>query len=173
MAARWWLGRRDEQLGDAGIAEPYHADLVVFDPRLGGDGLDHVVAIGELQRLEEVERSAGTTRSTDVDGHHGVAHGQRDEGAGLRRILPHAGHDDARAQRVCVEPDGLDPVSYLGGGRVRRVIARVLHDGRIGAGIGRAGQIRRGRQRRAIPGGDVAEALADLLVGVELLVGQR
>jgi hypothetical protein len=72
-----WLRRRDEQLRDAGVRQADHAGLAVHDPRLRGDGLDHVVAVEELHRLEEVEGAARAAGAADVDVDRRVAEERR------------------------------------------------------------------------------------------------
>ena len=52
-------GLRHEQLGEPGVGEADHADPVVLRPVLGRHGLDHVVAVEHLHRLEEVVGPAG------------------------------------------------------------------------------------------------------------------
>ena len=101
---------RDEQLRDAGIRDADHADLAVRDPRLRGDGLDHVVAVERLQGLEVVQRAAGAAGAAEVHADGGEAEELRDR----RRRLATA--------------------------RVRRVVARVLDHGGVGARVDRAGQ---------------------------------
>ena len=44
---------RDEELADAGERDADHADLAVLHPRLRGDGLDDVVAVGGGRQVEE------------------------------------------------------------------------------------------------------------------------
>ena len=56
----------DEELADAAVAHPDHARLPL-DPGLPRDGLDHVVAVEPLQRLEVVERAAAAAGPAHVD----------------------------------------------------------------------------------------------------------
>lgn len=93
-------GGGDEQLGVAGVGEPDHADVVVQDPRLAGDGLDHVVAICALGGAEEVEDAAGAARAPDVDpdggepqqvGDRGPRGGAVGVGGAVPAVLDHGG----------------------------------------------------------------------------------
>ncbi len=87
MAARLRrLGGGHVELGDARVREADHADLVALDPRLAGDGLDDVVAVGLLGRVEHVEHAAGAAGAAHVDADGGVAAEQLgDHRAGLGR----------------------------------------------------------------------------------------
>ena len=141
-----WPGLRHEQLGDARVGQAHHADLVVHDPVLGGHRLDHVVAVGHLGRLEVGQLAARAGAAPDVHPDGGEAVG--------------VGEGRARLGRV----------------RVGRVIARVLHDGRIRPTLGRARQRVRGEphhrgQRHAVAHLDVVQALLEGLAVVEGLVG--
>src|SRR2546423_2596455 len=73
---RWPL-LGNEQLGDAGIRLADHAHLAV-GPRLTGDPLDDVVAIGRLDGLEEVPDAARAS---------GAAQAYADEGVALGYVL--------------------------------------------------------------------------------------
>ena len=97
------VGRGDEQLGDSRVGEPDHADVVVLDPGLGRDGLDDVVAVGELERLEEVVGPAGAPRAPDVHRDDGVAHGERHHRRGLGRCVAGEGRDGAQSGRVVAD----------------------------------------------------------------------
>ena len=68
-------GLGDEQLADAGVADAGHADSVVLHPRLGGDRLDHVVAVVHLRLVEEGVGPAAASRAAHVDPDVGVAEG--------------------------------------------------------------------------------------------------
>ena len=59
--------RADEELADPAVGDPHHPDLVVQDPGLAGDRLDHVVAVEALERLEEVEGAARAAGAAHVD----------------------------------------------------------------------------------------------------------
>ena len=63
------LGGCHEQLADAGITDSDHAHLVVGDPRLSSDGLDDVVAVGQLGFLEEAIRPTRAAGAAHVDTH--------------------------------------------------------------------------------------------------------
>ena len=107
------LGRRHEELGDAGIGDADHPDLVAGDPVLGGDGLDGVVAVGHLWALEEREGPARAAGAPQVHADGGVA-----EGIGQLQLGGRAGgvgggvarHVDHRG----VGPVGRDVVSREG-----------------------------------------------------------
>ena len=81
------LGRGDEDLGDARVGQADHADLVVLHPVLRGDRLDDVVAVEQLQRLEEVVGAARAARAADVDRHDRVAQGAGDQRRRLVRCV--------------------------------------------------------------------------------------
>ncbi len=131
------LQLRDEELADPRVRQADHPDLVVRDPRLRGDRLDRVVAVGRLQLLEEVERAARTSGAAHVHADGRVAERLRDLRARLRRL------------RI--------------GGRV----ARVLDDGRVRALVGRTGKVHRHRQQDAVAGAQVSVTVPDLLRRVE------
>ena len=105
--------RCGEQLRDPGIRDPDHADLAVRDPRLRGDRLDDVVAVGRLQRLEELERAARATGAADVHADGREAERARDQRARLRRR-----RDPRASSRSTRRPSGTDP------GRADRATSR-------------------------------------------------
>ncbi len=149
---------RGEQLADRAVGDAHHADPVPLDPRLAGDRLDHVVRVEVLQRLEEV---VGPARAA------GAAHAHVDDGEA---------HQVGQGGDAVLRP-------LRGGGAVagvldqRRVRRQVVHaevgqlDARGQAGqIGRAGRrVHRDRQLGAVPGGEVAVAVA----GDRLVVDRR
>ena len=57
---------RGEELADPAVGDAHHPHLVVQDPRLARDRLDHVVAVEALQRLEEVEGAARAAGAAHV-----------------------------------------------------------------------------------------------------------
>ena len=95
--------------------------------------LDDVVAVELLERFEEVERAAGATGAADVDADGRVAEQLRDLRARLRR----AG--------------------------MRRVVARVLDDGRVRTLVGRTGQRHLGAELGAVARRDVLEPVDEML----------
>ena len=97
-------GRGDEQLADAAVGDPEHADPVVERPGLPGDRLDHVVAVERLQALEVVERASRATGAAHVHVH------------------------DRPAEQGCNRLDAA-----LRAGRVGVAVAGVLDEGRVGA----------------------------------------
>ena len=133
--------RRGEELRDPRIRDPDHADLAVRDPGLRGDGLDDVVAVGRLERLEELERTARTTCPADVHTHCREAQRGGDQRARLRR------------RRI--------------GGRV----AGVLDNRRVRTLVGGTGQRHVHREQRAVARLQVAVAGSDVLRRVERRVG--
>ena len=166
-----WLRRRDEELGDRRVGEPHHADLAAGDPLLGGDGLDGVVAVEQLQRFEVVVGAPRAPGPAHVDADHGVAERVCDqrarlvgcgagEGSQLADLLQGEVAAEARRQLLPAVPDQV-------GRRLGGRIARVLDHGRVGAVLGRSGEEHRRGQRRAITGLDVVEPLLELLFLVE------
>ena len=73
---------------EGGVRDPDHADLAVRDPRLRGDGLDHVVAVERLERLEVVERAARAPGAAEVHADGRVSEDLRDA---RRRLAPDRG----------------------------------------------------------------------------------
>ena len=57
----------DEELADPAERDSEHADLVALHPGLAGDGLDNVVAVEPLERLEEVIGAARAAGAAHVD----------------------------------------------------------------------------------------------------------
>ena len=111
------VGLGGEQLADRPVGDPDHSDLVVEHPRLVGDGLDHVVAVEVLERLEEV---VGAARAA------GAAH---------------AHVDDREPHRV---QQRRDPVHRTAG--VGVPVARVLDHGRVRGRVGGQAGRKRERQ---------------------------
>ncbi len=134
------LGGGDVQLADPRVGDSDHPDLVALHPRLGGDRLDGVVAVGGLDRLEVVERPAAAPAAAHVHADPGVAE-RGDEGG---------------------EPDA-------GAGRVARVVGGVLDDGRERPVGNVARKHHVDAQRRAVAHGQVAVSGLDLLVVEERL----
>ena len=125
--------RRGEELRDARVRDADHADLAVRDPRLRGDRFDDVVAVGPLQRLEELERAARTAGAADVDADGCEPERGRDQRARLRRV------------------------------RVRRRVPGVLDDGRVRTLVGRARQRDVHRQQGAVTRLEISVPGADRL----------
>ena len=73
----------------------------VLDPRLRGDRLDHVVAVGRLQRLEELERPTRASRAADVHADGRGTERTGDQRARLRRRgIPRASSRNIDDRRV-------------------------------------------------------------------------
>ncbi len=112
-----------------------------------GDGLDHVVPVEALQRLEEVERAARATRAAHVHVDDREAHQVRE-------------HRDAarRPGRV-----GVAVARVLDERRVRRRVRRTARDRRAGreAGLARRarGRVHVGGELRAVAHGQVRVAV--------------
>ena len=130
---------RDEQLGDARERDAHHADGAVEDPRLRGDGLDHVVPVERLELLEVVVRAAGAAGAAEVHAHGGEAEQLRDPRRRLRRV------------------------------GVRRVVPGVLDHGGVGPTTRGSGQRDVDRQLGAVARGQVAVPRAEVLARVERL----
>ncbi len=159
-----WLHARDEQLGDARVRQADHPDLVVHDPRLRRDGLDHVVAVEQLHRLEVVERAARAPRAADVHAHRGVAEQAGDQRGWIRRRV-------AQDRQGAAQPsEGLVDRHRA---RSRFVVARIGDDGRIRPHVGGARQGDECRQGRAVARRDVLVARDERLARVEPGVGRR
>ena len=132
----------DEQLADARVADAHHADLVVHHPRLGGDGLDHVVAVERLHGLEEAERAAAAAGAAHVHAHvgealRGVQRGQvgavgvaglvaavLDDG-GVGAVVGRAGQDDVGAQRGAVAGGDVAEAASAGSSVCWSVVQRL------------------------------------------------
>ena len=143
---------RGEQLADPAVGDSHHPDLVMENPRLPRDGLDHVVAVEALQRLEEVE---GATRAA------GAAHVHVDDRE------PHQVGEDGdpalRTGRVRVPVAGV--LDQGGGGprrnrrqlnagqHLRHVLRRVHVDRQLGAVAGGQIAVAAGRDRLVVDGG--------------------
>ena len=108
------VGRGDEQLADRAVGDSQHPDLVVEHPRLMRHGLDHVIAIEALERLEVVKRAARASGPAHVD------------------------VDDGEPEQVRDLADAA-----LGTGRVGVSITRVLDQRRIRAGPRRQADVDR------------------------------
>ncbi len=147
-----------EQLGDARIGQSRHAHLVALDPVLRRHRLDHVVAVEQLQRLEEVVGAAGTAGSAHVHAHRGVAHQGRDQCAGIRRRI--AQHRQGAAQRGVVA-NGL---TGSGG-----IVAGVIHDRGVRSLFRRTGQRDVSRELGTVAHRDVVRARHQGLRIVEVL----
>ncbi len=65
---------RREQLADRSVGDAEHPDFVTEDPGLFSDRFDHVIAIGVLQRFEEVVGAARAAGSSHVHVDDGEAH---------------------------------------------------------------------------------------------------
>src|SRR6185503_7888455 len=76
----------DVELADAGERDADHAGLAVQDPRLRGDGLDDVVAVGRRGKVEEPDHAARATGAAHVDPHRRKAERARDERRRLRAV---------------------------------------------------------------------------------------
>ena len=140
---RCQMGRRrraDEELADPAVGDAGHSHPAVQHPGLAGDGLHHVVAVQALQLLEEVEGAAGAA---------GAAH-------------VHVDHGEAEQVEDLAD-------AALGAGRVGVAVARVLDQGRVGAGGGGARQPHVDRQAGSIPRGQVSVASG----GQRLVVDRR
>ncbi len=134
------LLRRDEQLRDSGIRDADHADRAVLDPRLRGDRLDDVVAVGRLQRLEELERSTRASGAADVHADGREAERTGDQRARLRRR------------------------------GIRGRVAGVFDDRRVGAGLGRTRERHVDREQGSVARLEVAVPGCDRLSRVEGVV---
>ena len=150
--------RRHEQLRDAGIGEPDEADLVAGNPRLRGDGLDDVVAVEQLQRLEEVVGAARAAGAAHVHADGGEAEDGGDERGRIVGRVAQGGH---RVAQPLVAGDRL--------ARLRRRVAGVGHHRRVGPFVDGAGQGHVGRERGAVARGDVRGAGQERLRVVEAL----
>ena len=142
----------------AGIREADHADLVVRDPRLRGDRLDRVVAVGRLQLLEVVERAAGAAGAAHVDADGRVAERLRDQRARLRRLRIGgrvAGVLDHRRVRALARPGPgsctvIDERDAVARAQVAVAVADLLRRvERLGRRRGPRRHVERRRSRRA------------------------
>jgi len=120
-------GTGHEQLADARERDPDHADLAALDPRLGGHGLDRVVAVVGGGQIEEVEVAARAAGAAHLHADGGEAKERRDHRSDRRRR--------GRGERV-VHPAGA--TGQRAGQRAEQVVRRchlvagVLDHGREG-----------------------------------------
>ena len=143
-----WLRCGDEQLGDAGIRDADHSDLVVEHPRLGCDGFDRVVPVEALDGLEEAVRATAAARSAHVDPDVGEAHRRVDLGqlgtVGIAGLV--AAVLDDRRVRALVRGSGENHVGAqccaISGGDVAEPALGELRLAGVEVGRGIDGRIR-------------------------------
>ena len=129
------------------------------DPRLRGDGLDDVVAVEELQLSRSSRRRRPSSRCRACS---------RRRSRSRRAPAMSAAGSFGASQRTGSESHRYVEVADRRA-RLRRGVAGVVDDRRIGPLLDGAGQRDVGRERRAVARGDVVEAGAERLRRVERL----
>ncbi len=154
-------GAGHEELADPRVRNARHADLVVLHPGLRRDGLDEVVAVQHLERLEEVVGASRAARAAHVHAHGREPQDAADEAARvIGRVAEH--------RELAAEAREVDALELERSAGLRGRVARVVDQRRIGAVLGRAGELHVDGELRAVARGDVTEAGLQDLRGVEL-----
>ena len=158
-------GSRHDELGESGVRDADHADLVVQHPRLRPHGLDDVVAVVVRREAEQVEGSSRAAGAPHLETHGGEAEerceGRADDRRGVgeervvRRLLPFQRVDQA-----------------VGSGHV---VAGVLdHRRERAVGLGLARREAHGRsQEDPVAHAQVVEPCVKVLGRIERRVGAR